>query len=253
MPTEKHFMEITTIIYLILLCSGASFVQRVCGFGFGVFIMTMLPYLCPSYGEATTLSGLLSALQSLYVLIWLYKLVDWKRIWVILAAFTVFSYFAIQFVAYMEYANASYLKVLLGIVLIVLSLYFLFVSPYIKAKPTYTLQISMGSLSGVLGGLFGMHGPPAVIYFLASEHDDKNRYMAICQAYFLLTNIIMTFFRAQNGFLTPFVGKGVIYACVGVVLGSMLGKWVFDKVPAQILRRIIYIYMIFSGVLAIIN
>ena len=210
--------------------------------------MTMLPYLCPSYGEATTLSGLLSALQSLYVLFWLYKLVSWRRIVVILLSFTVFSYFAIQFVAS---ATDSYLKMLLGVVLILLGVYFLFVSPRIKARPTHTLQVSMGALSGVMGGLFGMHGPPAVIYFLASEQDDKNRYMAICQAYFLLTNIIMTFFRAQNDFLTTFVWESMLYACVGVVLGPMLGKWVFDKIPVETLRKIIYAYMIFSGVLAI--
>ncbi|MCQ2959602.1 MAG: sulfite exporter TauE/SafE family protein [Bacteroidales bacterium] len=240
--------EITVIVSLILLCTGASFVQRVCGFGFGVFIMTMLPYLCPSYGEATTLSGILSALQSLYVLLVLYRLVDWKRLILISLSFTLFSFFAIKFVAS---ATDSILKILLGIVLILLSLYFLFVSPKLQVKPTKTLQVSMGALSGIMGGLFGMHGPPAVIYFLAVEVN-KYRYMAVCQAYFLLTNIIMTFFRAQNGFLTPFVGWGCLYACVGVVIGSFLGRKVFDKLPTEKLRNVIYIYMIFSGIVAIV-
>jgi len=63
-------MSITVIVSLFLLSIGASFVQRVCGFGFGVFIMTMLPFLCPSYGEATTLSGLLSAAQSFWMKWW---------------------------------------------------------------------------------------------------------------------------------------------------------------------------------------
>ena len=48
------------IIIIFLLCICASFIQRTTGFGFGVFIMTVLPYLMPSYGEATTLSGLLA-------------------------------------------------------------------------------------------------------------------------------------------------------------------------------------------------
>lgn len=240
---------ILQIVLLILLCAGASFVQRVCGFGFGIFIMTMLPYLCPSYGEATTLSGLLSAAQSLYVLLFMWRLIDWKRMWVILCTCIVFSYVAIQFVAV---ATEGILKILLGIVLIVLSIYFLFFSGRIQAKPTIPLQLSMGSLSGIMGGLFGMHGPPAVIYFLAVE-EDKNRYMAICQAYFLITNIFMTFFRAQNGFLTAFVGWSWLYACVGVVFGSFLGKLVFDKMSSEKLRTIIYIYMIFSGIVAIVE
>ena len=235
------------VIALILLCAGASFVQRVCGFGFGVFIMTMLPFLCPSYGEATTLSGLLAAGQSLYVLLFLWRLVTWKRIFLILFSCTIFSYMAIQYVAS---ASDSILQVLLGVVLILLSLYFLFISPKIQVRPTKTLQISMGAASGVMGGLFGMHGPPAVIYFLATEND-KNSYMAVCQAYFFLSNVIMTFFRARNGFLTPFVGWSWLYACVGIVIGTYFGRIVFDKIPGEKLRKIIYIYMIFSGIVAI--
>ena len=208
----------------------------------------MLPHLMPSYGEATTLSGMLSAAQSLYVIFSFYRYIKWRKLLPILAAFLIVSFFAVQ---YVSAATDTHLKHLLGVVLIIASVYFLIISERIKLNPTLPVQISMGALSGEMGGLFGMHGPPAVIYFLASEQDDKNRYMAICQAYFLLTNIIMTFFRAQNDFLTHFVWESMLYACIGVVLGSMLGKWVFDKIPVETLRKIIYAYMIFSGVLAI--
>lgn len=51
-------------ISLFLLSIGASFVQRTTGFGFGIFIMTMLPAIMPSYGEATTLSGILALTTS---------------------------------------------------------------------------------------------------------------------------------------------------------------------------------------------
>ena len=42
------------LIAIFILSIGASFVQRTTGFGFGIFIMTMLPYFMPTYGEATT-------------------------------------------------------------------------------------------------------------------------------------------------------------------------------------------------------
>ncbi len=237
-------MTITVVILLMLLSAGAAFVQRVCGFGFGVFIMTMLPFLCPSYGEATALSGLLAATQSLYVLLFMWRLVDWRKLVIILISCTLFSYIGVHF---LSLATDSFLNVLLGIVLILLSLFFLFVSPRIKVRPTKSLQVSMGALSGLMGGFFGMHGPPAVIYFLAVEND-KNRYMALCQAYFLLTNCIMTFFRFRSGFLTEFVGRSWLYSCVGVVIGSILGKKLFDYLPTNTIRRVIYIYMIFSGI-----
>lgn len=242
-------MTLTVVILLMLLSAGAAFVQRVCGFGFGVFIMTMLPFLCPSYGEATALSGLLAATQSLYVLVFMWRLVSWRKLSVILLSCTIFSYIGIHF---LSHATDSFLNVLLGVVLILLSLFFIFISPRIKVRPTKRLQASMGALSGLMGGLFGMHGPPAVIYFLAVEND-KNRYMALCQAYFLLTNCIMTFFRFRSGFLTEFVGCSWLYSCIGVVIGSILGKKLFDYLPTNTIRRVIYIYMIFSGIVIMLK
>ena len=54
----------TNGLLILLLAFCASFVQRTIGFGFGIFVMTMLPLLMPSFGEATTLSGLLAMLTS---------------------------------------------------------------------------------------------------------------------------------------------------------------------------------------------
>ena len=62
------------VVELFLLSIGASFVQRTTGFGFGIFIMTMLPSIMPSYGEATTLSGILAMTTSLIIVIQKYKL-----------------------------------------------------------------------------------------------------------------------------------------------------------------------------------
>ena len=57
-------MMSSIVIAIFLLSIGASFVQRTTGFGFGIFIMTMLPFFMPTYGEATTLSGLLAITTS---------------------------------------------------------------------------------------------------------------------------------------------------------------------------------------------
>ncbi|MBR4619364.1 MAG: sulfite exporter TauE/SafE family protein [Salinivirgaceae bacterium] len=240
-------MTTTAIILLIVFCTGASFVQRVSGFGFGIFIMTMLPHLMPSYGEATTLSGMLSAAQSLYVLVAIYRLIDWKRVIPILLTFLVVSFFAVQ---YVSMASDTHLKHLLGLILLVMSAYFLIISDKIHLRPTIPIQLSMGTLSGVMGGLFAMQGPPAVLYFVASE-SDKERYLAQTQVYFFIGNVFMTVYRAQCGFCTPLVGWCWLYALVGVVIGSWIGKKVFDRIPSPALRKVIYAYMAVSGIVAL--
>ena len=89
-------VDITTI-YLILLCIGASFIQRTTGFGFGIFIMSMLIHLVPSYGEAVTLSGMLALTTSLTIALRLRKLVVWKRLLPMLITFIIVSSICIFF------------------------------------------------------------------------------------------------------------------------------------------------------------
>ncbi len=241
-------MTTTAIILLVLFCTGASVVQRVSGFGFGIFIMTVLPHIMPSYGEATMLSGILSALQSLYVLTSVYRQINWRHVLPILLTFIVVSFFAVQ---YVSMAADTHLKHLLGVILIVMSCYFLVISEKIHLKPTLPIQISMGSLSGIMGGLFAMQGPPAVLYFVASE-SDKVRYLAATQAYFFIGNVVMTGYRAQSGFLTPTVGWCCLYAFAGIIVGTQIGRLLFNKLPLQILRKIIYAYMAVGGVVALL-
>ena len=107
------------VIAIFLLSTGASFVQRTTGFGFGIFIMTMLPYLMPTYGEATTLSGIL-ALTTSAVIVWrLKRFVTWQRLWVILLTFILVSTIAIFVLTRME---DHLLRLILGVALILISI-----------------------------------------------------------------------------------------------------------------------------------
>ena len=170
------------MLLLFLMSLGAAFVQRVSGFGFGIFIMTVLPYIMPSYGEATTLSGLMAMVTSLIIAIRNYRYLHWKKLFIILFTFLIVSYIAVQFVSI---ASDGILKKLLGGILIFASIWFLFLSKRVHLPATVPVQISMGTISGLMGGFFGMQGPPAVLYFISSAKQ-KEEYMAMAQMYFLL-------------------------------------------------------------------
>lgn len=242
-------MTTASIILLFLFAVGASFVQRVSGFGFGIFIMTVLPYLMPSYGESTTLSGLLASVTSLLIVIKLWKHIHWKNLWPILITFLIVSFFSVQCIAL---AGDGTLKRILGAVLILVSLYFFFLSKRITVKPTLAIQGTMGTISGLMGGFFAMQGPPAVLYFLASEKT-KEDYVAITQCYFLIGNTFMTFYRAGNGYLTPAVGIAWCYGLAAVFIGTTIGAKVFNRISAETLRKVIYIYMGICGLVALLS
>ena len=230
---------VNIVIELFLLSIGASFVQRTTGFGFGIFIMTMLPSIMPSYGEATTLSGLLAMTTSLIIVVQKYKYISWSRLLPILLTFIIVSICAIFMLKRMEY---GVLNILLGIMLILTSIYFTFFSKRIKVKTTMPVQITAGTLSGLMGGFFGMQGPPAVLYFVSSE-PDKEHYLAMTQTYFLMGNLMMTMARAYNGFFTSTVSIGYIYGISGVVVGNLIGAWLFKHITGSLLKYIIYAYI----------
>ena len=236
------------MLLLFLMSLGAAFVQRVSGFGFGIFIMTVLPYIMPSYGEATTLSGLMAMVTSLIIAIRNYKYLHWKKLFIILFTFLIVSYIAVQFVSI---ASDGILKKLLGGILIFASIWFLFLSKRVHLPATVPVQISMGTISGLMGGFFGMQGPPAVLYFISSAKQ-KEEYMAMAQMYFLLGNIFMTGYRAQCGYLTAAVLHGWCCSIVAVLIGTTLGSIVFRFVSLDILRKIIYAYMAISGIIALL-
>lgn len=62
---------------------------------------------------------------------------------------------------------------------------------------------------------------------------------------------MMTFFRAGNGFVTTSVG--IAYGCgiVGVIIGTAIGGKVFKKISHKVLKKIVYVYMAISGVVAL--
>jgi hypothetical protein len=233
-----------TAIFLVLMCIGASFVQRVSGFGFGIFIMTVLPYLMPSYGEATTLSGLCAMSMCLYIVISHWKHIRWNKLWYLLIVFLITSFFAVHFVCQ---AGDGLLKILLGIILIIASLWFSLFAGKVHIKPNKFTQTILGTLSGIMGGLFGMQGPPAVLYFVETT-ETKEEYMAVAQTYFLIGNIMMTIYRAYYGFLTTTVLTDYCLGILGVIAGTILGSYVFKRISLPILRKIIYAYMAISGI-----
>jgi uncharacterized membrane protein YfcA len=230
---------------IFLLAIGASFVQRTIGFGFGIFIMTALPFLMPSYAEAVTLSGLLSLTSATIVMIQYIKYVTWRRLLPMIAAFVIFSTAAILLLDRIE---GPTMRMILGVVLIFLSFYFSFFKGKLQKliKPTPGWMLGTGSVSGVMGGLFGMHGPPIVLYLIVSE-PSKEHYMGMIQTYAVITNLTMLAVRAYNGYVTAAVGTTYVYALGGLAIGILLGNWAFKHIPNRLFTYLVYSYIGISG------
>lgn len=232
------------IIAFLAVCIAGGAVTAVSGFGFVLLVMMFFPYILPSYASGVAICGILSVLSSGYLSVRLRKYIHWKIIIIPASA-----YFMVNFsvIAFASVQSDSFLKKLLAVVLILLSIYFILFVGKIKFKPTPVNGIIFGTFSGILGGLFSVSGPPIVLYMLAAS-EDNNTYMANIQVYFTITSLYSTIIRLIYGMvdITMLLYSGIGF--IAVLVGLYLGKILFSKLSPSMLQRVIYAVMLLSGI-----
>ncbi len=244
----------TDLLLLAAICFGitvvGAFIQRVSGFGFGIVVMVVFPFLFATFGEATALSGLLSILSTTYLSIRYRKSIRWRHLLWPLVAYIPFNLLAVQFVAGND---VRVLKMILGIFLVLLSVYFLLFSAKLTVQANPGTGLAAGGLSGLLGGGFAMAGPPIVVYLLAATGADKLAYIGTIQCYFAVTGCISTIGRVANGFLTQRVFILLPVALLAVLLGNFIGGKVYNQLNPAAIKRFVYLFMACAGVVIFLS
>ncbi len=223
-------------------CMLGSTIQSVSGFGFAIFMMSVLPNFLPST-VSTAVSGLLSLSTNTANTVRYRKFINWKQILFPSAGYFISSFFMVTFFAG---KSDDIMKRILGGVLIGLSVYFFFFSSRIHIQPTSRNGLIAGGLSGVLGGLFSMSGPPMVLYML-SAGQEKESYMGTIQCYFLLTNLYTVILRVINGMITLQVVQLSLIGLAFSYLGFWTGMKILSRINAEAMKKIIYAFLAVSG------
>jgi len=241
-------MSFVQTVALILVAFGAGFIQRVSGFGLGIFAMLFLPHIMPTHTASAAISSMFSLGTSAYNAIRYRKHIPFRMILPPATAAIITIPIAVSFASKI---SGALFKTILGIVLIGLSLYFLFFNQRVHIRATAKNGFLAGGFGGVLTGLFSTGGPPIVLY-LSHATDDTNIYFAATQFYFCLTSIYATVLRILNGTVTQELFLYAILGFLGCLAGNRIGSFFFTRLDSQKLRRIIYIGMIISGILMIL-
>ena len=238
-----------TLAFVFILTIIASFIQRVSGFGFGIFVMMFFPFFLPSYGESVMLSGLLAGSTALMIALRNWQYIRWKLMGRVVLFNVVASYLATE---YMNSLGNDTMKQCLGVVLILIALYFLFgegkMGRVFKSK---LAQVTIGSISGVMGGMFAMPGPPLVLYCI-STIEDKREYVTTLQAFSVVMNLCYTLFRFKAGYYSEDTWLWWLIGLTGAIIGSSVGTRCFERISSRTLKFIVYVMMIVSGVVAIV-
>lgn len=232
-----------TAAYLLLIPFIGSFLQSVVGFGFSIFVMAFLPRLFP-LSTAIAVNLALAMANNIVVTVKYRKNIRWRVLLpVMIPSLAIGSLATVASLS----VDTKNLTILLGIFLMVLSVYFFF-SERIHIHPTVAGGVALGLVSGLCGGFFGIGGPPIVLYMLpAIGEDDKIGYIASMQIYFLFSNMLFLSLRIAHGSVTasilPCLGIGLI----GVALGVVGGLFALARIPQKAFRKCVYVFIGLNG------
>lgn len=100
--------------------------------------------------------------------------------------------------------------------------------------------LSCGFLAGILGGAYGMNGPPLVIYG-SLRNWSAQHFRATLQAYFLPASVLGMCGYLSAGLWTPVVTRDYLL-CLPVMLPAVfLGRATNHRLPAAAFSRYVYL------------
>lgn len=233
------------VFIMIVIALMAGFVQGVTGFGSGIVMMIFLPHMLPieqSAGVST-----LTMLVANAMIVWRYRTyIRWKKL---IAPFFIYILMAFFSLFISKYLPGPTLKMLLGILLVVLSIYYLVMnlrSIEVSTIPLFVMVL-FAVISGFFNGLFGIGGPLMALYFLTISNS-KEDYLASIQTFFLVDTVIMTSMRFANGIMTMHTLQYVLMGIIGAVIGTIIANRLVKYINMHIMTMSIYIFIGISGI-----
>lgn len=137
-------------------------------------------------------------------------------------------------------ADDHVVRLLLGAVIILFSLYSLAVgSSRTLTNDHAGWLLACGFVSGILGGAYGMNGPPLAIYG-ALRRWSPQHFRATLQAYFLPVSIIGLIGYAMLGLWTVAVTRYFLWSLPGVIVATIAGRFINRRIRGDRFIKTVY-------------
>jgi len=151
------------------------------------------------------------------------------------------------------YGSEVLIKVGLGAFIILYSLYSLFVksNKTLKEDNMFWLFVC-GFLSGVLGGAYGLNGPPLVVYGKLRKWS-ATHFRATLQAYFLPVSLISVIGYYVKDLVTIQVSTYFMISLVTAIPAIFLGRYLNRQLKDGSFFRYVYWGLVSIGVILIVS
>lgn len=232
-------------IYIFLVFVLSSFMQTVTGFGYAIITAPLLAF---ALGAKDTV--MLVMLTGMFIRLFVvYASRDKGNYTAILPIFLASTVGALPGAYLMTIISNDALKLLIGVVLIVASV-FMWLNYCIPIRHPKSTETLVGLLSGFLATTTSINGPPIVLYYLNAKVDeDKAIFRANITRYFLLINgvaIIMSYCYGTLNFANLWFD--ILLSIPALVIGFWMGEKLFCRIDAETFRRASLVMLFVSSI-----
>jgi len=235
-------MDITTI-YILIVIFIATLIRSTFGFGESLIAVPLLSFFIP-IDIAVPLAVLISCTIASIVIIQDHEHIHINSAkWLIL-----FAVLGIPIgIFVLIYGNEHFIKLGLGLLIILYSVYSLIWKSSGKPKTDNMIWLFVcGFFSGILGGAYGINGPPLVIYGTIQNWTAK-RFRATLQAYFLPTGIIGMIGYWYRGIWLSVTTHYFLISIPVIIPAIFLGRFFNHKLKDGHFLKYIYFGLIIIG------
>jgi uncharacterized membrane protein YfcA len=238
----------TLFIGIFLISFLATLVRSTFGFGESLVAVPLFSLFIP-LNVAVPLSVLISVLVALVVVVQDHRQIELQSAkWLIL--------FAIPGIplglGVLIYGNEVWVKAGLGLLIIAYSLYALSGKNAVHLQKDSRVWLFIcGFLSGVLGGAYGINGPPLAVYGNLRQWDAKT-FRATLQGYFLPASLVGLIGYLVKGLISREVLYDFAVSLPAVFPAIFLGRALNRRLKGQHFFKYVYAGLLLIGILLIL-
>ncbi len=226
-----------TTVHVLLVVFAATLIRSAFGFGEALFAVPLLALRLP-LAIAAPLAVLISITIAAVVVAQ-----DWRKIHVRSTRWLVFTtVLGIPFgLLLLTSSHQKSAKVALALLIIAFAVYSLLGSkPPELTRDNRAWLFGCGFLAGVLGGAYGMNGPPLVIYG-AMRRWSAQHFRATLQGYFLPASILGMAGYWWKGLWIPSVTHYYLISLPATLPAILLGRAVNRRLHGEAFLKYVYL------------
>jgi uncharacterized protein len=235
--------------YVVAVIFTATLIRSTLGFGEALFAVPLLA-LRTRVAVAAPLAVLVSIVVAGLIVVQ-----DWRRIefrsagWLIVTAL-----FGIPLgVLLLARTNDQVVKLVLGTLIIAFSIYSLASANVRRSRRDHAgWLIACGFLSGILGGAYGMNGPPLVVYGSLRGWSPR-QFRATLQGYFLPVSLVGLMGYAFIGLWDAAITRYFLWSLPGVAAATMLGGVINQRLGDHTFTRFVHGGLLLIGVVLLVQ